>query len=69
MDRPVGVNEANHVDRVKIMMVLEVRYDPRQDDTGSLASPLVELLGEWSPVGESGYVTSLDIDVHNVTDP
>ena len=58
------------MDRVKIVMVLEILYDPCEDDIGSLASSLVELLGEWSPVGESGYVTSLDIDTHtNVTDP
>ena len=56
------------MDRVKIVIELEVRYDTSQDDTGSLASSLVELLGEWAPVGEAGYVTSLGIDMHpNVT--
>ena len=58
------------MDRVRIVMVLEVLYDSSQDDTESLARSLVELLGEWAPVGESGYVTSLEIDMHpDVTDP
>ena len=51
-------------------MVLEVLYDSGLDDTGTLASSLVELLGEWAPVGESGYVVSLDIHTHtDVTGP
>ena len=70
MDRSVGDSEAEDVDRVRIVMALEVLYDSGQDDTGSLASSLVELLGEWAPVGESGCVTSLDVDMHpNVTGP
>lgn len=57
------------MEQVSLSVSLSVSYDPDRDEPASLAAALEEIIGIWSPLGESGYVRALSISPSKVAIP
>lgn len=44
---------------MNLFISLAVTYDPDRDEPASLTAALEEIIGVWSPLGTSGFVSEL----------